>query len=889
MASTVDLFNYAKTTNEEGSVWSREAATFVEVLDTPRVLADSQKYLVYNMTKSRLLRVVQRADILKGTVRAHTRPIHSVKFVNYRSNVAASASEGEFFVWFVTDESKGVVQKKDAEARLTVRVYFKLQDPVTIPCFSFFINAENKRPDCLILYDTRAAILEGSSLIQAFEASPLEATLQRNSKTLRTLNTPVGTDSLCSVGSGGWFAFTTDPTMVAACTLQNRNTPSWACCEGEEVRALHLLDTPAEENATVLVAASTNAVFQWVLTGVAEPSLLRKFVIDGSIVAMESSRETFAVFDDKKQLVLVSMQSPRKFECTFFAMPNQVQRRAVCFNRAGEGSCVLADVSSHLIMFQLKSRSKSGGGPAAPSSSSPPKMRATVAAPAKKAAEPRVDKKVVANLMNALRMKASQVTVADTRAPTTAVANINTVNTTARAAAATVQTASPGGPLQRSGSYGHVSRPATAGLGAAAIDVAATPQAPAVEAMAALHASPATTAAARPALHNASLPQAPTDGVLAAVVFQSEDEVRQALQRLESVMTNTSQILQLVPETIFRDHKLLLNLSLEAQITELQQTFSTPQSQRQSTSPSEFVAFGESLIETVMDLISEIISDGVTSGVREATLSHLDHEVKNVLGNWVAEMQKQVVKGSLNDVIRENTAQSVSQVKQIAENFVKRELAEVLGNINGLFATLMKENAALRKALNDITSSGIVREIQSMQEEVRTLREAVRSQESLLLQSTRQAATHAPQSPPPTPEMLLKTALSLLQEQRQYRQGLEYIFGANQSPLLLCFFTTLIKENSAAYVELVEDKATSNDLWCDVLLQLVEVAVEEGEKEVVVCVASDILAEREQLVQSSARGAQLVAAMRTLAREAKGGTSNVSFLRSLKKLEKLLL
>ncbi|ESL06813.1 immunodominant antigen [Trypanosoma rangeli SC58] len=905
MTVTVDLFNHAKASNMEGRLWSVDAATFNEVPEAQRVLADSQFYLAYTMKRRHVLRVVKRSNLLKGSVRAHSKPIHSVRFVNYRSNVAASAGEGEFFVWVVTDETEVDSGDTNPAARLTVKVYFKLRNPVNVPCFSFFINAESQRPDLLVLYETQAAILDSSSLIERFHGDSLEATLQQNCTTLRALSHPVSENSLCSVGSGGWFTFTTEPTMVAACTLRNRSTPSWSCCEGEKVTALHLLDTAVDENAALLVAASTKAVYQWLLTGMAEPSLLRKFVVDGSIVAVESSRETFAVFNDREQLALVSMQSPNNFICTHYMMPCQVQRNGFCFNRTADGCCVLADMSNRLTIFHLKSSpreeqqqdqkppavetGKQEGASLTPDTSnattvtaaaavSPTPAAVTAPLSSARAPEPRAAKKIIANLVSQLGLNISKTSVVAAGSPATL-----------QSTAVAPVTNAP----QRTSSYGHSSRPVTAGL--VAVNSGANEPQPPVAAdgdgegtTTARVTSPATAHGTRPALHNSSLPQAPTDGVLAAAVYQSEEDVCQAVAQLNSVITNTLQVLKLLPDTVRRDHEQLLNLGLEAQMTELQQSCATPS---MLSPPHPAVAKKPSVFETytlvlIADSLSRNITRGVKRGVDQAITQHLDHEMRHAIGSRMRQTQKNIIKSRLDDAVRESATQFVAHVTQTVENVVKRELAEVFDGINSSLNTLVRENASLRNELNAIMSSGVVDEMRRMRKELCELRGTVEKQREELENSSLRA-TNISQGPPPSPETIIATTQSLMQE-RQYLQGLEYLLGAQQPSLLLQFFTTLTTEGENAYLELIEAAETSNEVWCLVLMQLVEAARTEVEREVVVGIASDIIFERDQLLQDGALGAKLASVLRTFEEQAKSETTNRSFLKCLRDLKKQL-
>ncbi|RNC30419.1 immunodominant antigen, partial [Trypanosoma cruzi] len=228
----------------------------------------------------------------------------------------------------------------------------------------------------------------------------------------------------------------------------------------------------------------------------------------------------------------------------------------------------------------------------------------------------------------------------------------------------------------------------------------------------------------------ASLPQAPTDGVLAAAVYQSEGEVHQSLERLESVITNTSQVLKLLPDTIRRDHEQLLNLGLEAQMTELQQSRPTPQTQPKDTSSANSSVFETYTLVLIADSLSRNITKGVKRGVNEAIMLHLDHEVRHAIGNRLRQTQKNIIKSRLDEALKESTTQFTAQLTQTVENLVKRELAEVLGSINGSLTSLVKENASLQKELNSIMSSGVLDEMRRMREELCTLRESVAKQKA---------------------------------------------------------------------------------------------------------------------------------------------------------------
>lgn len=79
----VAIFKAAKDESEGGNHESNEPQ---------RVLTDSANYIAYTLKSGHVLRFLARTNNRRGALKAHTKPIHAVRFVNFRSNVGASAS-----------------------------------------------------------------------------------------------------------------------------------------------------------------------------------------------------------------------------------------------------------------------------------------------------------------------------------------------------------------------------------------------------------------------------------------------------------------------------------------------------------------------------------------------------------------------------------------------------------------------------------------------------------------------------------------------------------------------------------------------------------------------------------------------------------------------------
>lgn len=317
-----------------------EVSLFKEEIASARAVADSQHFIVYSLKKLSNLRVLARPNNLQGTFKNHTTDVTACKFVNYSSNVIASSSAGEFFVWFI---------KKESDDTLSTQVYFSIVEPITIRSFSWFLDSKTKFPELLMLYDTTAMQFSSSSLISKYVDTTIKASVAEYGLPFERTIAPNA--SFTSVAEG-LFAFSVDESSVVVCTARNSNAPAWKPCDGEALIALELLQ---DNQTSTLVAASASSVSVW-RVGDKEPSRTKKIVFGTSIVQLTAAHSTVAVFTDNKQCYFVdlangSVGAPSKFEMKF-AVPREP--RALCFNMMNPTLfSLLADVGSRLSITQI--------------------------------------------------------------------------------------------------------------------------------------------------------------------------------------------------------------------------------------------------------------------------------------------------------------------------------------------------------------------------------------------------------------------------------------------------------------------------------------------------------------------------------------------------------
>jgi hypothetical protein len=896
MTTNVDLT--AAPVATEDSVAKTMVAVFKEQAEAPRVLSESDAFIAYTLKNRRVIRLICRTNNDRGTFRLHESTVHDLRFVNFHSNVAASASQTELYVWVAVSETMERVEGESGAptTRLTVKPYFKLVDPVVIQRLHFFINPSNDMPDLLILYNRTAAVLQSSKLISEYKTEMLEARLSERSREVRQLPQETSPKSLCTTWMGGWLAFTSEATKVMACTLRNTTTPAWNGCEGEDIVQMAFVGTDAttgsaaaaalaasNPTSALLAMCSAAKVYLWKLTGVAEPVLLRTYTF-GRPVTLLSSRNAFTVFNEASMAARIQVHDEANMDAVVYPLNCLIRPTSVCYHEAQHFATVLVDSINELQLFQLAtdarnpskdsagnannapSSVKTDGSKSMPSSAPAAAAAASKATPTSAVGAPFVDPSIIStgipfrpnlnnsnNSSNGRPSNAPAVASSSSSSPAVPVVAASTGTTTTSAAA-----------------------------------INANPMA----AMAAFQ-------SARAALQNASLPQS-LDGLVASAVYQSDENVRRSVEGLLNVLKNITQILQLTPDQLLRDHHQLVSLALEAQMTELQQSTTTtpaaaatataaattttpaPASPASAASSRHSEAFNSYALAKLLAPVASEIAVGVTRGVRDTLRVELDAAVNAAFGANIHNAQKEVLRRRLDEALQNSARVLGEDVASRVDRYIEQELNESLARANASMSALEEQNRKLQSALRQIVNSGVLQEVESMRAELAQLRGAIQRGEAILGNG---AAAGGGAQASPSPQTVIETAEKYIKE-GHVAQGLAYVAMAQNARCVVQLLTRLSDDDVA---NVVSDGETTETTWSKLITQLCEQDATESpaELETVAAFLFDVLSDHDELIsKKTAKAQQMRSDVRHLIARARGKIDSAEGRRVLKDLEK---
>lgn len=687
-----------------------DVSMFSAVTEKPRVVADSNKFIVYALKNPAHLRVLNRANNKQCTFKLHKNEVEIAKFVNYRSNVLATASKTELYVSFVATTPEGEID---------TRVYFNINN-VNVRSLCWYLDAKVRAPDMLVIYDTSVAQLSSSSLITAYQEAPVEAKLADIAQPFeRTVSTEA---TLTAVGADT-FAFAVDASNIVTCTARNSNAPAWRPCDGETVLALEVLqDKPA-----VLVAACNSFVSVWGVDG--EPSKLYKITIDAPILTLLSSQTAFAIFGTNKDVHVVDMDLKKKkiAQNLKFVMELQIQKSSVTFNATESGFAVIGDFGTRLSIHTMRR--------------TPP--QATAAVPAVAAvASPVIDPAIAA--------------------------------------------AGPALPAAAKRPQQYVAPPPEY----SPIVIPAFAQPP-----------PPVAPRVNP-LNNPTLPQVPQDGQIAQTLEQCQQELTEAKQRLESAAKNATEVLNVVPQMVRKDHATLITLALESQMTELQKL--AVQGELGGNGGGGAAGFESQVLAILISEVSRRLGDGLTQGLQDSMLYDLEPALKTAVVTHVKKNQKDVFKNRIDAVLKNVAVEFIAELERkqkVYERNFENYGKDVRRAADGALQKLSQYVTSLEDQLNAITQSGIIAEVKQLRQEVAELRAA---------------AAQGAQDTDLSPVTIITTAKALL-EGRDAVEGIQYVIKTNQKDTIIAFFEE-IGQNEDLTQRALDVKNPS--LWCEVIYSL---------------------------------------------------------------------
>lgn len=307
---------------------------------------------------------------------------------------------------------------------------------------------------------------------------------------------------------------------------------------------------------------------------------------------------------------------------------------------------------------------------------------------------------------------------------------------------------------------------------------------------------------------NPTLPQVSQDGQIAQSLEIAQSELAEVRQRLDSAVQNTAQILQLVPQMVRRDHSSLLTLSLEAQMTELQNAAKAGELGIAGGAAAGATGFESQLLATLMDDTAKRLVEGLVPGIRDAILSELEPSLRSAVVNHLKKSQKDVFKSRVDAMMKNVASEFVAALdrkQKVYEKQFENYGKEVRRVTEGALQKLLVHVNALEDQLLAITSSGILDEVKALRSEVKSLRQDA-------------AANVAPETSL-SPVTIVATAKAMI-ESREAERGLEYVVRINSTEVTYSLLEEINKEDALKDIAL---QVTNDRLWGEILLHLASV------------------------------------------------------------------
>eukprot|EP00331_Platyophrya_macrostoma_P030805 CAMPEP_0176456940 /NCGR_PEP_ID=MMETSP0127-20121128/31609_1 /TAXON_ID=938130 /ORGANISM="Platyophrya macrostoma, Strain WH" /LENGTH=791 /DNA_ID=CAMNT_0017847039 /DNA_START=6 /DNA_END=2381 /DNA_ORIENTATION=- len=535
------------------------------------------------------------------------------------------------------------------------------------------------------------------------------------------------------------------------------------------------------DKPATLAAACDAFVAVWSIEG--EPSRLYKLSVGSPIVMLASVLNTFAIFSSNKELYLVDVANKQISNTTRHGLKYQVAggSRSNVVNATEGGVSCISDFGQRLALHYVKHSFTSSGVSAAPAPLPPPRSQVpSVAASVQKMVDPAIISATPGAMM------------------------------------------APPPPAYVASS---VAAPMAMG-GSGTTPILAPPQQRSV------------------LVANPTLPQVSQDGLIAQALQTTLSAHNQTKQSLSSVIDNTFGVLQIGPQVLKRDHSNLVTLSLEAQMTELQNIVKSGEisigggaSSSQSGSGSN--GFESQLLSTMTEDIAKRLAEGIVPGLREALLSDLEPQMRTAVANMLKKSQKDTFKTRVDAVLKNIASEFVAELERKQANYQKQFVdygKEVRKASETSMQRLLQQLDATERELQSIQSSGILEELRALRQEVKDLREIAA-----------QAGQRTLASSELSPATAIETAKQFIQS-NEVQHGLSYIVRMNRPETTIALFEEL-KSMADVHDALLEMK--NDTLWGDILLHESSVRVSDNLPSAVFWIKS-ILAEHPGSVKAPA-------------------------------------
>lgn len=298
-----------------------DVSRFKEADENPRVVADSADFIVYSLKSRTSLRVLPKKSQNQLLFKQHASPVKAARFVNYSSNIVASYSDTELWVWYI-----------DMEKAETVP-YFSASIGVRNLCWMF----REKTPELLVLEGSTVKILPTSRLI---EQQVSTATSQH----FRTILEGVTDQVSLLAARDKSIAVAAHPNAVITGSNGELSGNSWHPCDKQPIQFMSFC------GPSLLAVATKDAVFIWNVEGAPRPAMKLDLAGLSPLSVMEpttsqSSQSTVELFFTNSTALFINLEQATVAYTKLFGT---VRSGGFCSSNAADSITVLADFGNIL-------------------------------------------------------------------------------------------------------------------------------------------------------------------------------------------------------------------------------------------------------------------------------------------------------------------------------------------------------------------------------------------------------------------------------------------------------------------------------------------------------------------------------------------------------------
>lgn len=323
---------------------------------------------------------------------------------------------------------------------------------------------------------------------------------------------------------------------------------------------------------------------------------------------------------------------------------------------------------------------------------------------------------------------------------------------------------------------------------------------------------PSPLSAANNIIYNPALAGVNAEGQLAAALEMYNKELLAAKERLDSVLSNATQVVKLIPQQVSRDATQLTALALEAQAAEIAKAGGGAAA---GSSSADAARAADQVVTMMMERISDSIVDGVSDAIDQAIVAQLEPALRNAFVKRAKQGQRDAIKKRIDDVLKGAATEFVAELEKRQEahsESLKQRIKEMNREQQQAMGEIVKYVKTLEEQLSSIERSGLLDDVKELRAEVARLK--------------RGEAANAPGAGVAAipPETIVSTARGMIASGDSER-GLLYALNLKNADVTLALLTSLDEETRD---HLFSDPAVSDATLSLAVGQLLQISRAEA-------------------------------------------------------------